>query len=490
MSEIPSNLLLSFTNAPPLDSVIPTSRLNSVEEPSTGDFINPDFEFDQFETELAATDVKAECDCAGGRISPEGFVEEDFEAELGCTAAQEVTVQEALDVEYQDIARLGVIQVAGDDRLGRKVVVFSACRLPPFDKVDYQRLYDYTRKTLQQYVANDYSLVYFHYGFTNENKPPLKWMIQAYRGFDRNFKKNLKALYIVHPTVLVLFLIKVFKPIISLKFGRKINFINQLDELSADMHLDQVPIPQRVRLYDSDISRLKGASISNDPYAKFTASQSGQPVLPLKNLKAPVIKQPCPTQVFGVSLEFIMKNNNNDPIPAVLRDSVDYIRLNCLDVDGIFRRCPSATLVKSIQGAYNAGRSVNFEAFADPHLPAVLIKTFLRELSEPLLTYELYDTILGVHNLPWETRLETARELISIRLPNPNYVVLKYLMNLLTEVCAHSSQNRMTDVNLGIVFGPNLLWSRFATVSSFTEVWQVTAFVQLLISNYDDVFAK
>uniref|UniRef100_A0A5K3ERX9 Rho GTPase-activating protein 1 n=1 Tax=Mesocestoides corti TaxID=53468 RepID=A0A5K3ERX9_MESCO len=129
MSEIPN-------------SVIPTSRLNSVEEPSTGDFINPDFEFDQFETELAATDVKAECDCAGGRISPEGFVEEDFEAELGCTAAQEVTVQEALDVEYQDIARLGVIQVAGDDRLGRKVVVFSACRLPPFDKVDYQRLYD------------------------------------------------------------------------------------------------------------------------------------------------------------------------------------------------------------------------------------------------------------------------------------------------------------------------------------------------------------
>lgn len=55
---------------------------------------------------------------------------------------QEVTAQEALDVEYQDIARMGVIQVAGDDRLGRKVVVFSACRLPDYDKVDYQRLYE------------------------------------------------------------------------------------------------------------------------------------------------------------------------------------------------------------------------------------------------------------------------------------------------------------------------------------------------------------
>lgn len=42
----------------------------------------------------------------------------------------------------------------------------------------------------------------------------MKWMMQAYRGFDRNFKKNLKALYIVHPTNLILFMIKVFKPII------------------------------------------------------------------------------------------------------------------------------------------------------------------------------------------------------------------------------------------------------------------------------------
>lgn len=52
-----------------------------------------------------------------------------------------MTAQETLDVEYKDIADLGVIQVAGDDRLGRKVVVFSACRLPDYDKADYQRLY-------------------------------------------------------------------------------------------------------------------------------------------------------------------------------------------------------------------------------------------------------------------------------------------------------------------------------------------------------------
>ncbi|VDN99458.1 unnamed protein product [Rodentolepis nana] len=116
---------------------------NALDEQSTGDFINPDYEFDQFETELAAVNVVNENEDGDSLalISPKEFADEDYEAELG-TAAQELTVQEALDVEYQDIARMGVIQVAGDDRLGRKVVVFSSCRLPDYDKVDYQRLYE------------------------------------------------------------------------------------------------------------------------------------------------------------------------------------------------------------------------------------------------------------------------------------------------------------------------------------------------------------
>ncbi len=46
---------------------------------------------------------------------------------------------------------------------------------------------------------------------------------------------------------------------------------------------------------------------------------------------------------------------------------------------------------------------MKFEAFGDPNLPATLIKTFLRDLSEPLLTYENYDAILSVHSkfIPW-----------------------------------------------------------------------------------------
>ncbi|KAA0197226.1 Rho GTPase-activating protein 8 [Fasciolopsis buskii] len=54
--------------------------------------------------------------------------------------AQELSVQDVIDSDYPDISRLSILQVAGDDKLGRKVILFSACRLPAVDLIDHQRL--------------------------------------------------------------------------------------------------------------------------------------------------------------------------------------------------------------------------------------------------------------------------------------------------------------------------------------------------------------
>lgn len=41
------------------------------------------------------------------------------------------------------------------------------------------------------------------------------------------------------------------------------------------------------------------------------------------------------------------------------------------------------------------GATVNFREIEDVHLAAVILKTFLRELPEPLLTYQLYNDIVN-----------------------------------------------------------------------------------------------
>lgn len=75
-------------------------------------------------------------------------------------------------------------------------------------------LCSYLMHTLDSFVEEDYTIVYFHHGLNSQNKPPFRWLLQAYRTFDRKYKKNLKALYLVHPTNFIRVLWQLFKPFI------------------------------------------------------------------------------------------------------------------------------------------------------------------------------------------------------------------------------------------------------------------------------------
>ena len=66
-----------------------------------------------------------------------------------------------------------------------------------------------------------------------------------------------------------------------------------------------------------------------------------------------------------------------------------------LETEGLFRRSSSANVVKMVQTRFNKGEVVPFSLERDVHTAAVIIKTFLRELEEPLLTFQLYDHIIN-----------------------------------------------------------------------------------------------
>lgn len=106
------------------------------------------------------------------------------------------------------------------------------------------------------------------------------------------------------------------------------------------------------------------------------------------------------------------------------------------------------------QGKINSGEEIVFED-GDVHIAAVILKTFLRELGEPLLTFDLYDTVVRFEvrerappnfaierqcgnedlfqDIPRDDRLSYVKQALS-RLPELNYVVLKYLAEFLSLV--------------------------------------------------------
>ena len=69
-----------------------------------------------------------------------------------------------------------------------------------------------------------------------------------------------------------------------------------------------------------------------------------------------------------------------------------------MDTEGIFHPGTNAVVLKKAQTDFDQGRQVNFASLGDVHLPAALLKSFLRQLPEPLLTYDLYDHIVRVQS--------------------------------------------------------------------------------------------
>uniref|UniRef100_A0A8C0PHG8 Rho GTPase activating protein 1 n=1 Tax=Canis lupus familiaris TaxID=9615 RepID=A0A8C0PHG8_CANLF len=352
------------------------------------------------------------------------------------------------DDPYYDIARHQIVEVAGDDKYGRKIIVFSACRMPPSHQLDHSKLLGYLKHTLDQYVESDYTLLYLHHGLTSDNKPSLSWLRDAYREFDRKYKKNIKALYIVHPTMFIKTLLILFKPIIS------------------TVSVGLLILPSAPPRYDD-----------------FLKSTQKSPATAPKPMPP---RPPLPNQQFGVSLQHLQeKNPEQDPIPLVLRETIAYLQAHALTTEGIFRRSANTQVVREVQQKYNMGLPVDFDQYNDLHLPAVILKTFLRELPEPLLTFDLYPHVVGFLNIDESQRVEATLQVLRT-LPEENYQVLRFL-TCLPGISAQSELNKMTNTNLAVVFGPNLLWAKDAAIT-LKAINPINTFTKFLLDHQGELF--
>ncbi|XP_072829579.1 SH3 domain-binding protein 1 isoform X2 [Vicugna pacos] len=163
-------------------------------------------------------------------------------------------------------------------------------------------------------------------------------------------------------------------------------------------------------------------------------------------------------------------------------------------IHGLFRLAAGASVLKRLKQMMASDPRSLQEFCSDPHAVAGALKSYLRELPEPLMTFDLYDDWMRAASLKEPgARLEALQEVCS-RLPRENFSNLRYLMKFLARLAEEQEVNRMTPSNIAIVLGPNLLWPPekegdpaqldAASVSSI----QVVGVVEALIQNADTLF--
>lgn len=91
------------------------------------------------------------------------------------------------------------------------------------------------------------------------------------------------------------------------------------------------------------------------------------------------------------------------------------------------------------------------------HVLASVFKSFLREMPEPLLTFECYENFITAANLDDpQDRVTTLYDILK-KLPPANYDLMERLMFHLARIALHENVNRMSPASLAIVFAPCIL---------------------------------
>nr|XP_031323448.1 rho GTPase-activating protein 44 isoform X4 [Camelus dromedarius] len=166
--------------------------------------------------------------------------------------------------------------------------------------------------------------------------------------------------------------------------------------------------------------------------------------------------------------------------------------LECgMQEEGLFRVAPSASKLKKLKAALDCCVVDVQEYSADPHAIAGALKSYLRELPEPLMTFELYDEWIQASNIPEQDKRLQALWNACEKLPTANHSNIRYLIKFLSKLSEYQDVNKMTPTNMAIVLGPNLLWPQAEgniTEMMTTVSLQIVGIVEPIIQHADWFF--
>ncbi|XP_061439016.1 protein FAM13A isoform X2 [Rhineura floridana] len=180
----------------------------------------------------------------------------------------------------------------------------------------------------------------------------------------------------------------------------------------------------------------------------------------MKKIAAAPLNRPRGTsghKVFGVGLQELQQQGlSKNGIPAIVCDVVEYLTWHGLKQEGLFRVNGNLKIVEQLRVKYESGEEVELATEGDISSAASLLKLFLRELPDRVITSAAHPKFIRLYQdiQNYGLNVNILRELLR-QLPEAHYCLLKYLCRFLRTVAEHHSENKMNISNLATVFGPN-----------------------------------
>ncbi|XP_019560513.2 ralA-binding protein 1 [Aedes albopictus] len=186
--------------------------------------------------------------------------------------------------------------------------------------------------------------------------------------------------------------------------------------------------------------------------------------------------------IFGVSLGLAVERSRcHDGInlPLVVRDCIDYLQEHGLKSDQLYKVEAVKSKLQQLKKLYN-NREGSFGHDFDVSTACGLLKLFLRELPEPILTTDLSTRFEEAASHSQVSQQE--QELVSLveQLPSSNRTLLAWVILHLDAVTQNESHTKMNAQNIAMLLSPTLQMSHRLFVAILCHCNNLFADTELL----------
>uniref|UniRef100_A0A8C5QJK8 StAR related lipid transfer domain containing 8 n=1 Tax=Leptobrachium leishanense TaxID=445787 RepID=A0A8C5QJK8_9ANUR len=158
--------------------------------------------------------------------------------------------------------------------------------------------------------------------------------------------------------------------------------------------------------------------------------------------------------VFGIP-PILNMQRTGQPLPQSIQQAMRYIRSQCLDQVGIFRKSGVKSRIQVLRQMNEASPDHVSYVGQSAYDVADLLKQYFRDLPEPIFTSKLTDTFLQIYQyVPKDQRLRAVQAAILL-MPDENREVLQSLLYFLSDISS-AQENQMTPGNLAVCLAPSV----------------------------------
>ncbi|KAL1996287.1 hypothetical protein VTN49DRAFT_339 [Thermomyces lanuginosus] len=202
--------------------------------------------------------------------------------------------------------------------------------------------------------------------------------------------------------------------------------------------------------------------------------------------------------VFGVALDYLVERDGAESthgvgpgalrVPALIDDAVSAMRQMDMSVEGVFRKNGNIRRLKELADLIDNNYSQVDLSKESPVQIAALLKKFLREMPDPLMTFKLHRLFVVSQKIPDPEKQRRLLHLTCCLLPKAHRDTMEVLFAFLNWTSSFShvdeeSGSKMDIHNLATVMTPNILYPSNKTATMEESYLAIEAVASLIAYN-------